>query len=351
MEDFKGPYNFETGKQNNFTSFLDTYKNGQKQNTFTAPLAMNPLIAPVNQNSNTAEQNITSEEQTRAQNMYEVMERVKQYPVTDNVVIGYDEAVKFTENITRTMPVYELAKDLLLSKQIPIPSLEMHINIQAPHDPKVFTTMPARVVIFEDLLEEVVHGEENVVGLIRIKSIGAINNEDTWGSIWIGEENQIGFAPLANTKNGKVTKILKNSDALQDEYGEMEYSRLYSEVMNIWCAIQMSMLHPKLKYIFEHPKMIPLDSNGKKTKKNRAVRYVKKHKISMADLDKTLFPYEKEKGSHTITCPYWWVIGHWHTYRGKKKWVKGYWKGALRDTKQKHDENRERKIDTENICI
>ena len=71
------------------------------------------------------------------------------------------------------------------------------------------------------------------------------------------------------------------------------------------------------------------------------------------ELDQALFPNQKDcHGTHTITCPAWYVVEHNRIYKnGKNVWIDGYWKGALRDVKRNLDEGKERRIEEKDTVI
>ena len=117
----------------------------------------------------------------------------------------------------------------------------------------------------------------------------------------------------------------------------------FSVVMKAWYGIQIALLHPQIKSVFQNPSTIAVSPQGTKKKHKRGKRktvYVKRHVINADDLVRTTAGASVER--HTLV---WYVIGHWRTYKnsGKKIFIKPYWKGPLRELKQNLDE-RERVI-------
>lgn len=118
-------------------------------------------------------------------------------------------------------------------------------------------------------------------------------------------------------------------------------------LLETWYGIQIALLHPAVKDVFVHPQMIREDRVIKPKasgKQKRKVKYIRKHVLTVDNLEKTARPY----GDHSINrkCLAWYVVGHWRHYKdGKKIFVMPYWKGALRHMKQNADQIREREID------
>lgn len=112
---------------------------------------------------------------------------------------------------------------------------------------------------------------------------------------------------------------------------------------NTWYAIQISLLHPKIKTLFDNPTKVPLHNNNISPNRVRKVKYIKIHKIRIKDVK----DITHEPGERNRKCLVWYVIGHWRKYKtGKEIFIQGYWKGQLRDIKKNLD-NRERIITVE----
>lgn len=112
---------------------------------------------------------------------------------------------------------------------------------------------------------------------------------------------------------------------------------------NTWYAIQISLLHPKIKTLFDNPTKIPIHNNRGYGNRPRKVKYIKIHKIRINDVKHITH----ESGERKRKCLVWYVIGHWRKYKtGREIFIQGYWKGQLRDIKQNLD-NRERIITVE----
>ena len=115
--------------------------------------------------------------------------------------------------------------------------------------------------------------------------------------------------------------------------------------MHIWYDIQVALLNPVIETVFaENSSKVPLEPAKPAGKNKRAkIRYVKRHIIRMNDVNAAL-----EKRGFTRHTNLWYVTGHWREYQnGKKVFIKGYWKGALRSLKETNVETtRDREIVT-----
>ena len=106
-------------------------------------------------------------------------------------------------------------------------------------------------------------------------------------------------------------------------------------MMDTWYGIQIALLHPQIKEVFQNPVKTVVENDTKvskgKKKKNR-VKYIKRHVVNKDELDKLMLGDEKTPFTrHTLA---WYVIGHWRKYNdGKKVFIQPYWKGVLREIK------------------
>ena len=129
---------------------------------------------------------------------------------------------------------------------------------------------------------------------------------------------------------------------------------LLSKIYEIWYTIQISMLHPILKNIYNNPStsIIHISSNNnkkkKKNNKKKKIVYYKKHIITDDKINKVFDEYKTSHKNQRHEM-LWYVAGHWRTYKdGRKIFIKPHWKGPLRDSKNKIGiETRERVIPIE----
>ncbi len=141
------------------------------------------------------------------------------------------------------------------------------------------------------------------------------------------------------------TVFLNPNNKKMESIDYFELCQMTSNIMRIWYGLQLLMLHPKIKYVFTHPKMQTFFNiySRKENKKHRKTYSIKTIKITNTMLD---IPSENTGNEHrTYQCPLWWVIGHKRVKCGKVEWVRGYWKGELKDLgKPQEYEIRERII-------
>ena len=120
-----------------------------------------------------------------------------------------------------------------------------------------------------------------------------------------------------------------------------DFKNRLSFIVSTWYGIEIAMLHPTVKEIFQHPKMKKerISKAERKDNDNKVYRYVRHHYIKTDELETAIY------GKHSINrkALIWYVTGHWREYRktGKKIFIQPYWKGALRETKQAKPRNRE----------
>ncbi len=137
----------------------------------------------------------------------------------------------------------------------------------------------------------------------------------------------------------------KNIDSQSmNMYSFMSFAK---SCLSTWYGIQIALLHPVLKEIFSKPKQLPKYVAGEKNKKKkRKVRYIRQHVIKDGTIDNILSSNDGSFGKkYKRNALAWYVIGHWRHYGdGRKVFVKGYWKGALRNLKKNLDEGRDRDI-------
>ncbi len=109
--------------------------------------------------------------------------------------------------------------------------------------------------------------------------------------------------------------------------------------MHLFYVVEVALLNPVIETVFvESCSKVPVEST-KPTGKNKRtkIRYVKRHIIRMNDVNTAL-----EKRGFTRHTNLWYVTGHWREYQnGKKVFIKGYWKGALRSLKEAETRDRE----------
>lgn len=115
--------------------------------------------------------------------------------------------------------------------------------------------------------------------------------------------------------------------------------------MATWYGIQIALLHPTIKEVFQHPVKEKANSSSNHISdfKRRVAKYIKRHSITESEIEGAINKLAMQPRQRKTLV--WYVIGHWRQYKdGKKVFVNGYWKGVLRETKRNLDEGRERII-------
>ena len=140
---------------------------------------------------------------------------------------------------------------------------------------------------------------------------------------------------LGNNSEGDV-------DALITEYLLMTIRETIGNFIQIFSEINLALLNPYFEaVIMESATKIPIaDTTPKKKNANNRnkrakIRYVRRLRIG--DIEEKC-----QKRGITRHAQIWYVTGHWRQYKsGKRVFIQGYWKGALRETKNSDTRERE----------
>ena len=119
-------------------------------------------------------------------------------------------------------------------------------------------------------------------------------------------------------------------------------AELANEMLARWYALQIMLLNPIIKerIFVETPKKKLRCKNENIIGSNVKPRKRKATYIRYKEISDTILESDTIRKRHTM-C--WYVIGHYRHYKtGKKVFVKGYWKGPLRQLRKNLDEGRER---------
>jgi len=189
-----------------------------------------------------------------------------------------------------------------------------------------------------------------VIGTVKIHQINDNNTTTTIIMPLVIDNDNICYF------NHEIVDIYLNGKSMKhiiplDEYGGFDMQRAEDQVLGdgedalmFFYVIECALLNPVIECVFnEHSNKIPINPNNKKFKKSKNkrahIKYVKCIKIdSINPIDEAF----KKRGFIRKTMV-WYVTGHWRTYKsGKRVFIQGYWKGALRDAK--NGETRDREI-------
>lgn len=232
-----------------------------------------------------------------------------------------------------------IPSDIFFMNTIPI--MDMYIDIKLALD--IEKTLRFRIVIYPDY-QNLISNNNNPDDPV---TIGAIIAYFDYGSIVSTIDILKGYDYLMSGLELGY-KNLSETDRKQIE-GHMSVAELQSvmcDILAAWYGIQISCLHPTVKEIFSKGRISVLEdtitnkrNKTNKNKKKNKIKYVKRHYISIDDIN------DKLNSSYNRKSLCWYVTGHWRTYKtGKKVFVKPYWKGILRESK--NAEIREREVDT-----
>lgn len=123
----------------------------------------------------------------------------------------------------------------------------------------------------------------------------------------------------------------------------------FYDALKVWYSTQICLLHPVVKKVFSRGKNKTIIQPQKpvkkgKRKKTTKIKYVKIHTLKPDDFDEFFNkPDNTTDRNYNRTALIWYVTGHWREYKktGKRIFIEGYWKGALRDIKKSDIRERE----------
>ncbi len=302
-------------------------------------------------------------------NIYVAIENAARQRPTDVISAPVDDWIKMLEasglkDIDNGVVTISLPPDIVLANTIPLK--HMHCEVIDPDNRRRIweINIMDRYIFLkdDDSVGESINPEEAIskfassnsdesllyVGSVRMtielssKTIIefivplAISRDNMWTI------NQI----VSYTVNGKDRAYRYDSTMAFDE--EFLAHQFRNGVATFY-AVNVLLLNPVIQEVFQNTvEMIPIDTKPKKSSKapsKHKIRYIKKIVINMDEIDRAF-----EKRGFIRHSMIWYVTGHWREYKnGKKVFIQGYWKGALRnmkDTAFQNLEPRERELVT-----
>jgi hypothetical protein len=210
-----------------------------------------------------------------------------------------------------------------------IPLLDCRIIVDETGDREDGEVVDFRVKIlpdYHDLLVNSNEGEDVTVGAIQLYAPG--------GHLTIPLFTRLGKESLGIGGKGWVTK---DGITVESVAAAMQMSYLAWLCMTTWYGVQIALLHPTVRDVFNNPALSVMTTDSyklnkfKKHHKPTPVKYVKKHNINSIILENLLYGNSTSK-SYQRKALIWYVIGHWRTYKdGKRVFVQPHWKGALKN--------------------
>lgn len=235
-----------------------------------------------------------------------------------------------------------IPSDIVFAGTIPLMDVEIEIDERdtiLPDNMGNGCIVKYRVVIFEHYKTII----EECGG--RITGIGAIVADDPlreWECLIVicTKTGRDGFGALGLYRRHKATGVIMPIP--EEEQTNMRI--IAYNYLRTWYSIQIAMLNPEIKKAFGRPKMIKerTKTTGERNGA-RITRYVKRYVVNEIALSETLYGKNVKTRKRQALC--WYVCGHWRHYKsGRMTFIKGYWKGAMRDAKRNLDDGRIRQI-------
>ena len=199
-----------------------------------------------------------------------------------------------------------------------------------------------------------------VIGAIRyVEKCSVVKNEATAlvmmknDYMYVGDPyfSDISVTDLRTGERVSISEYLANTDGRITNGSLIEFMfRLQTSIsrsITAFYSVNAALLNPVIVDVYNNKtSRIPDRSiTAKKPSKRGKIRYIKRHFMTVDDVDKAF-----EKRGFVRKAMIWYVTGHWREYKnGKKVFIQGYWKGALRnmkDTMFQELEPRERELVT-----
>lgn len=280
---------------------------------------------------------------------------------TLNKIISLTDALKWDVLKNNYVPC---PGDILFMDNIPMMDFKLSYKIPENMSMDAGTRTDVRFVVYKDFYKRIINSTYPIVNIgcmitNHLKNNKSDDDIDFVAEIYLDKNNLtlfmsdrilsvVKFSPSTSNTTRKFTvnfmkAALKNAT---NEKTIFENYDIFILNLRLWYNIQVALLHPTIKDVFAHPRMEPITKEttvrkkGKVIKK-RTVRYIKRHVINLDDIEK-----KKSSRSFNRKTLAWYVIGHWRTCpKSKKKYfVKGYWKGELREAKMHESELRKREV-------
>ena len=307
------------------------------------------------------------------EDMKKINKTIKKMIITDHVIFNSTEEITNFENLINIDKLnigdfYFIPADILITGEIPIYNMQITLKkFNVAEAVNQFVDVNAYIYIYEDCenrIQVMEDGNNDLISIVGYICVTMDCNHGSWYYLPITVPKGSNGLTLSGVYgiygiDEDIEKVIKEQHIIlsEDAYDILrnmtynsikldkdsfkEFTNLASNIIQLWYKIQIALLHPTIKEIFNvsgmetesHKK--PSNKNYKKGKK--VTKYIKQRVINLNKISDNNREYKR-------ICLAWYVIGHYRQYKnGKRIFIKPYWKGELRDVKTEY-EKRTRKI-------
>jgi hypothetical protein len=283
-----------------------------------------------------------------------IKKRMAETEPSDVIHLDRESDIQITDLWTANDPGRDnkaifIPSDLFFAKTIPLQDVRIIVDERGSKDwGDAGMVVSYRVVIFEDYQKLVDEADDK-----GQTYVGAVIDETMVG---LGFEYFIPFSIIHGFHSiitpgccwyGANTEIKRT---LMDTSSHQELSDAFIDRMATWYGIQIALLHPLVQTVFSKPRPV---KNRKAVLKpfereTRRVKYIRTHNVTGKAVSESLESHGLDPEiarKFTRRTLVWYVIGFWRDDPSKGKiFVKGHWRGPLKDLKKNLDKVRERDI-------
>lgn len=277
---------------------------------------------------------------------------------TDSIVISEEDATYFA-SFWRNKEVEGIPADIIFAKTLPMTNFEVTIKSDLSTDAVNYAFRAIMFDGWEASVDEVMKNPELNGGIIGVFMMTMFRESVSYvyAPITIKHGDDCIFYAGVGWHYAKTKDLHKFKHPGTTSYMIACLETAMTTMPQIWYGLELSMLNPMTVEVFQNPKTEVYSSgvdvrvvpNGKK--RRRQVTYVRKHVIPNHAVQDAMtnspLVHRDDNTTHrtfTRRTLAWYVIGHWRKTRDGKTFIRGHWRGPLRQVKQNLDEGRDRKI-------
>lgn len=265
----------------------------------------------------------------------------------DKEIIKYD--VELISKLRNLVPFKYSNEGRILSGDLfvagTIPSTNVTFTNVPMTDQKSSDMLTVQIITCDNsdvILNDLKNNDNSMVGIVRIKWNFSEKETHSFDlALRIQKSLAIDWYPIIS-----LPEYIYNINISNELMELMDCLIHYRDQLLIaWYGLQIALLNPVIKERI-HRTTVPVDDVkvDKKTKKRKTIkRYVKT--ISIDDMSDISIGDPKH---HNMTQSYWWVTGHWRNQKikngHKQMFIKGYWKGPMREVAEELYEPVERQV-------